>query len=227
LKNCRYRSPEVIVGAPYDTSTDVWSIACLVFELVTGDYLFDPKEDEYGHHSRDEDHLALIIELLGAMPERLTQTGKYSKQFFTSRGQLRNIQSLDSWGLEEVLLEKYKLPKKDAQELAGLILPMLELDPDKRGTCFEALCHPIFDGVRGDYPCPVLDAEIAAARQGDTAATGDAPAKAEAKILAAAATPNGAKSEAKIGPGETAEKKAGAQEAAVESAVTTSAEKTA
>lgn len=78
----QYRSPEVIVGARYCTSTDIWSIACLVFELVTGDYLFDPKEDEYGHHSRDEDHLALIIELLGPMPLSLTQTGHRTHAFW-------------------------------------------------------------------------------------------------------------------------------------------------
>ena len=46
---------------PYSTSTDMWSMACLVFELITGDYLFDPKEDEYGKHTRDEDHLALMV----------------------------------------------------------------------------------------------------------------------------------------------------------------------
>jgi serine/threonine protein kinase len=34
----------VIVGASYDTSADMWSLACMVFELVTGDLLFDPHE---------------------------------------------------------------------------------------------------------------------------------------------------------------------------------------
>jgi len=157
----QYRSPEVIVGAAYDTSTDIWSIACLVFELVTGDYLFDPKEDEYGHHSRDEDHLALIIELLGPMPKCLTRDGKYSKQFFNSHGQLRNIQQLDSWGLKDVLLEKYKLSKKDSESLASFMGPMLSLDPKKRCSCFEALQHPFLDDIRKDYPCTDVDKEIA------------------------------------------------------------------
>ena len=36
------------------TSLFYRSLACMIFELVTGDYLFDPKEDETGHHTRDE-----------------------------------------------------------------------------------------------------------------------------------------------------------------------------
>ena len=35
------------------------------------DQLFDPREGE--RYSKDEDHLALCIELLGRMPKKLTQ----------------------------------------------------------------------------------------------------------------------------------------------------------
>lgn len=37
-----YRSPEAIINADYDCATDVWALACITFELLTGDYLFDP-----------------------------------------------------------------------------------------------------------------------------------------------------------------------------------------
>lgn len=49
---------QVIIRAGYDCTADVWSFACMVFELVTGDYLFDPKST--GDFDRDEDHLALV-----------------------------------------------------------------------------------------------------------------------------------------------------------------------
>ena len=54
---------QVILGSSYDTSADMWSLACMVFELVTGDLLFDPHEGE--GYDRDEDHLAQMQELLG------------------------------------------------------------------------------------------------------------------------------------------------------------------
>lgn len=39
IQTRQYRSPEVIVGQGYDTSTDLWSFACMIFELVTGVYI--------------------------------------------------------------------------------------------------------------------------------------------------------------------------------------------
>jgi len=138
----QYRAPEVIVGCPYGPEIDIWSLACLVFELVTGDYLFDPKEDPNHRHTRDEDHLALMIELLGEMPKKLTQEGKFSKQYFTRKGELKNITELDEWGLRDVLVEKYKLSDEDADGLSSFLLPMLEFNPAQRISASDAMKHP-------------------------------------------------------------------------------------
>ena len=46
----------------------MWSLACTVFELVTGDYLFEPKKGKT--YSKNEDHLALITELIGECPNK-------------------------------------------------------------------------------------------------------------------------------------------------------------
>jgi len=54
------------------------------FELVTGDYLFEPHSGE--DYSRDEDHIAHIMELLGPIPRNIAMSGKYSREFFTKRG---------------------------------------------------------------------------------------------------------------------------------------------
>lgn len=31
------------MGVWYDTSADMWSLACILFELLTGDLMFDPR----------------------------------------------------------------------------------------------------------------------------------------------------------------------------------------
>ena len=52
--------------------------------MATGDYLFEPHSGE--DYSRDEDHLAHIIELMGPIPKHIALSGKYSREFFTKRG---------------------------------------------------------------------------------------------------------------------------------------------
>ena len=40
IQTRQYRSIEVLLGVPYSTSADIWSVACLAFELATGEYSF-------------------------------------------------------------------------------------------------------------------------------------------------------------------------------------------
>lgn len=62
---------------------------------------------------RDEDHLALFIELLGRMPKRISGTGKYAKDYFNRHGELRHIKKMRFWPLDKVLTEKYHLPEDE------------------------------------------------------------------------------------------------------------------
>lgn len=140
IQTRQYRSLEVLLSAGYGTSADVWSTACMAFELATGDYLFEPHSGD--GYSRDEDHLAHIIELLGDIPKRIAASGKYSKVFFNKKGELRNITGLKPWGLVSVLTEKYEWSQKDAEEFADFLKPMLDFDPNRRATAYECLQHP-------------------------------------------------------------------------------------
>lgn len=140
IQTRQYRSLEVLLGAGYDTSADIWSTACMAFELATGDYLFEPHSgDDY---CRDEDHLAHIIELLGEIPRRIALSGKHSRIFFNKKGELRHITGLKPWGLYEVLTEKYDWLPSEAREFAEFLTPMLDFDPSKRATAAECLKHP-------------------------------------------------------------------------------------
>jgi len=144
IQTRQYRSLEVILGAGYDTSADIWSVACMAFELATGDYLFEPHSGE--DYSRDEDHIAHIIELIGPIPIEIAHSGRYSREFFNKRGQLRNIKQLKPWDLFHVLSEKYKWPPYEALEFTHFLEPMLHYDVTLRATAAECLMNPWITG---------------------------------------------------------------------------------
>lgn len=43
IQTRQYRAPEVILQSGYSYSVDMWSFACIAFELATGDMMFTPK----------------------------------------------------------------------------------------------------------------------------------------------------------------------------------------
>lgn len=40
-----YRAPEIVLGNKYDHAVDMWSLGCIVFELITGKPLFPAKDE--------------------------------------------------------------------------------------------------------------------------------------------------------------------------------------
>ena len=90
IQTRQYRALEVLLGSGYGPPADIWSTACMAFELATGDYLFEPHSGE--DYSRDEDHLAHIIELVGVIPPTIAMAGKYSKHLFRKTGETLTLQ---------------------------------------------------------------------------------------------------------------------------------------
>ncbi|KAK2737820.1 serine/threonine protein kinase, CMGC group [Myotisia sp. PD_48] len=147
IQTRQYRSPEVILGAKWGASTDVWSMAAMVFELITGDYLFDPQTGtKYG---KDDDHIAQIIELLGPFPKALCLSGKWSQEIFNRKGELRNIHRLRHWALHDVLQEKYHFLEEESKAIAAFLTPMLELPPEKRANAGGMANHKYLSGTKG------------------------------------------------------------------------------
>ncbi|XP_062979524.1 SRSF protein kinase 3-like [Elgaria multicarinata webbii] len=135
-----YRALEVLLGLDYSTPADIWSAACLAFELATGERLFDPQAGQY--FSRDDDHVARIIELLGRIPPKIALHWKQASCFFSRKGALLRMSWISSYDLYHVLTDKYSWPKHQAAPMASFLLPMLEYAPERRAAAEKCLQHP-------------------------------------------------------------------------------------
>ncbi|KAK1262238.1 Serine/threonine-protein kinase AFC3 [Acorus gramineus] len=144
IQTRQYRAPEVILQSGYSFSADMWSFACMAFELATGEMLFAPKTGQ--GFDEDEDHLALMMELLGKMPRKIAIGGMRSKDLFDRHGDLKRIRRLKFWSLDRLLVNKYKFSESDARELADFLTPILNFAPEKRPTAEQCLRHPWLKG---------------------------------------------------------------------------------
>lgn len=147
IQTREYRSPEVLLNGEYDESADLWSLACMVFELVTGDYLFDPKKGKT--FKKSDDHLALITELIGEMDPRETEYYRTTCDLFDdfyipsnskkTKFKLERIKSLKPWPLQKVLTDKYKMKPIEAELFSKFLMRMLKWVPSDRVSARELL----------------------------------------------------------------------------------------
>eukprot|EP00924_Labyrinthula_sp_SR-Ha-C_P004359 snap_masked-scaffold_3-processed-gene-21.77-mRNA-1 protein AED:0.06 eAED:0.07 QI:0/-1/0/1/-1/1/1/0/713 len=165
IQTRQYRAPEAIIVAEYGPPADIWSIACMLFELATGDMLFHPKERK--GLSKDLDHVALILELLIEKKRvrkkgirrvkaaslfggfKFAFSGRDSRDFFYKDGKLKQVkeQSLKFWGLKQVLNEKYKMAGSQVDEFCDFLLRMLQILPENRETATQLLQHNWFKSM--------------------------------------------------------------------------------
>lgn len=75
-----YRSPEVVLGLPYNHAVDMWSFGCIMAELVTGTPLF-PAVNE-------KELLEFFIIRIGLPPEEMIEKARKRKIFFDPNGKL-------------------------------------------------------------------------------------------------------------------------------------------
>ena len=139
IQTRQYRGPEVILGINYNETADLWSLACMLFEMLTGDFLFDPKKSK--DFKKNDDHLAQMVELLNEFPKDWCTIGTNSKKYFTKDGKLKKIKSLQFWGLKDILMKRYKMDKKEAIALEDFLLPMLRIRPQDRASAEQMINH--------------------------------------------------------------------------------------
>ncbi|WWD09187.1 hypothetical protein V865_007309 [Kwoniella europaea PYCC6329] len=156
-----YRAPEIILGLPYDTSIDMWSIGCTLYELYTGKILFP---------GRSNNHMLLLqMELKGKLNHRMIKKANFGNLHFDESLNFISIEKDKITGQD---VAKTLVISKAAKDLRARLLPpssvqlkmkdeelkqiqnfvdlldkCLQLDPSRRIAPRDALVHPFLTGA--------------------------------------------------------------------------------
>ena len=129
-----YRAPEIMLGIPYTTSIDMWSLGCICAELHSGYPLFTGKNEN--------EQLSCIIEVLGLPPRHILKLSTRKNLFHDisdhSKLTPTNKKKLRLPGAR-VLQEKVR--SKDYM-FVDFLEKCLDWDPQGRIQPEEALSHP-------------------------------------------------------------------------------------
>jgi serine/threonine-protein kinase SRPK3 len=135
-----YRAPEVILDFNYGYSCDLWSVGCVIFELLTGFPLFAPIDDPL---TRDIHHLYLMEHLLGPLPLAMKKKSKRSKFLFDHENNyhIKNVDKFETSSLYDKFVTQFLFSKADAKKCSEFILTMLKYNPSSRETSKNLLNH--------------------------------------------------------------------------------------
>jgi len=140
IQDRRYRAPEVVLDYNYGYPCDMWSVGCVVYELLTGFPLFLPYDEPL---TKDIQHLFLMEKVLGPMPLSMKQKSKRSKFLFDQKRKyhIKNVGKIETIPLKNRLVNQFLFSEKDATECADFILSVLKYNPVSRATAKTMLQH--------------------------------------------------------------------------------------
>ncbi|KAF2740269.1 hypothetical protein EJ04DRAFT_602720 [Polyplosphaeria fusca] len=145
-----YRSPEVILGMSYGLPIDMWSLGCILAELLTGYPIF-PGENE-------QEQLACIMEIFGPPEKHLIEKSSRKKLFFDSLGKPRVTVSTKGRRRRPSSKTLQQALKCDDEAFLDFIARCLRWDPDRRMKPDEAMMHEFITGIkRNPRPRPQLN----------------------------------------------------------------------
>ncbi|XP_059209532.1 homeodomain-interacting protein kinase 1-like [Centropristis striata] len=157
LQSLWYRSPEILLGSPFNEAIDVWSLGCIAAEMLTGKALFA----EYNEY----DTMRSICYTVGKPTDRMLNAGRYTRRYFRafypqfdaptwklmSSLEVRNFASSPrtATSLSDLLKTSHQLSGEDAMAIecdrisfVDLLTKLLTVDPSERITPSKILQHP-------------------------------------------------------------------------------------
>ena len=135
-----YRSPEVILGTTYGMPIDMWSLGCILAELLTGYPIF-PGENE-------QEQLACIMEVFGPPEKHLIEKSTRKKLFFDSLGKPRLTVSSKGKRRRPSSKSLQQALKCEDEAFLDFISRCLRWDPERRLKPDEAMLHEFVTGMK-------------------------------------------------------------------------------
>nr|CCC91261.1 putative protein kinase [Trypanosoma congolense IL3000] len=160
IQTREYRAPEILMGMDFNTHTDMWSVGCMVFELITGEFLMDPKRRTRNERLMDVEHLAMIMQILGPVPDeiiKLRVTGESSKppprymhRYFDENNRFIYADKYRLYPRRHIDKELQAfLPPEEAKLAAAFIMGCLSsYNPASRPSAGEMLNHSWLSDIR-------------------------------------------------------------------------------
>ncbi|KXN81041.1 Serine/threonine-protein kinase SRPK [Leucoagaricus sp. SymC.cos] len=125
-------APEVTLKYPWTSAIDIWTVGCLLFQLLTEHRLFG-QEHEYSH----ELHLQHIEECLGPFPSEFLKDSEDREKYFGTL--LHTNSDFQPTSLEDFFQHLKVLDEDEIPGAADFIRKCLTLDPKLRPTAQELL----------------------------------------------------------------------------------------
>uniref|UniRef100_A0A674P0Q5 Stress-activated protein kinase JNK n=1 Tax=Takifugu rubripes TaxID=31033 RepID=A0A674P0Q5_TAKRU len=149
-----YRAPEVILGMPYRANVDIWSVGCILAEMVRHKILF-PGRDYIDQWNK-------VIEQLGTPSQDFLMKLNQSVRTYVENRPRYAGYSFEKLFPDVLFPADSDHSKLKASQARDLLSKMLVIDASKRISVDEALQHPYinvwFDPAEVEAPPPkILD----------------------------------------------------------------------
>lgn len=142
------RAPEVIIGAPWDASTDWWNFGAVLLEVFRCVRMFDGGVPPDGHYEPRE-HLIEIIDLFGPFPKKLLEKGNQEllRDIFDDEGRIKGAEPLNRPGL---MSEAFTpgMGRSLREAFVSFMNLIMKIDPEERPSALDLLRHPFLGAVQ-------------------------------------------------------------------------------
>lgn len=132
-----YRPPENIMNSFYNEKADIWGMGCIIYELLTGEYLFDIDRD-LKDNEKDRQHLHQMYETLGKIPKDYALDCEFSEQLFDNQGRIVNHKQCNYTNLEEIFITDYEYNENDAKNISNFLKKLLDYNIKTRYSAQQA-----------------------------------------------------------------------------------------